>query len=162
MSLNAIVYCDCVERQRLRVPHPRPELLFIDDTGYPDIRSDDPHDEALHDQWEAQKPCLHEHFHLVEHWLGNVASVGEIRQKLKQLSENPSTEYPILTSKVVYSGSHSGDFLAGEEVVRLKDEVARLRKMVEASADASQWNDFLLKLEDLVDGSVSVNKPISF
>ena len=144
------------------MPHPRPELLFIDDTGYPNIRSNDPHDEDLHDRWEAQNPCLHGHFHLVEHWLGNVGSVGDIRDKLEQLSQNPSTEYPILTSRVVYSGSHSGDFLAGEEVVRLRDEVARLRKVVKDSADAIQWNDFLSKLEDLVGGSLSVNKPISF
>jgi hypothetical protein len=162
MSLNAVVYCDCVERQRLKVPHPRPELLFIDDTGYPNIRSNDPHDEDLHDQWEAQNPCSHEHFHLVERWLGNVASVGEIRQKLEQLSEDPSSEYPVLTSKVVYDGSHSGDFLTGKEVVRLRGEVAGLRKIVEANADATQWDDFLSKLEDLVGGSLRVNKPISF
>jgi len=159
MSLNAIVYCDCVERQRLRVPHPLPELLFIDDTGHPDIRSNDPLDEDLHDQWEAQHPCSHEHFHLKEHWLGNVASVGQIRQELQQLSKD--LEYPVLMSKVIYNGSHSGDFLAGEEVVRLRDEIANFRN-VEAVAQTAEWNSFLSKLEELVIASLSVRKPISF
>ena len=162
MSLNAIVYCDCVERQRLRVPHPLPELLFIDDTGYPNIRSNDPHDEDLHDQWEAQNPCSHEHFHLVEHWLGNVASIGEIRQRLEQFCKNPSIEYPMVTSKVIYSGSHSGDFLGTEEVVQLKDEIARLRDIEDISSDGTQWASFLAKLEDLISGALSVRKPISF
>jgi hypothetical protein len=162
MSLNAVVYCDCVERQRLKVPHPRPELLFIDDTGYPNIRSNDPHDEDLHDQWEAQSPCSHEHFHLVEHWLGTVASVGEIRQKLEQLSENPSIEYPVLMSRIIYDGSHSGDSLGGEEIVHLRDEIARLRRIDNTGPDGTQWNDFLSKLEDLIKGSLNVRKPISF
>lgn len=162
MSLNAIVYCDCVERQRLKVPHPLPELLFIDDTGYPNIRSSNPRDEDLHDRWEAQSPCSHEHFRLVEHWLGNVESVGEIRQYLEQLTEGRSIEYPILASKVIYNGSHSGDFLAVDEVLRLGDEIVLLRKIEKPSADATQWDDFLSKLEDLVGGSLSVRKPISF
>lgn len=161
MSLNAIVYCDCVERQRLRVPHPLPELLFIDDTGYPNIRSNNPHDEDLHDQWEAQNPCSHEHFHLVEHWLGNVASVGEIRKKLEELSENPLVEYPVLASKVIHNGSHSGDYLGGDEVISLRDEIARLRR-VKAGVAGNPWDDLLSKLENLAGASLSVRKPISF
>lgn len=160
MSLSAIVYCDCVERQRLMVPHPLSDLLFIDDTGYPNIRSDDPNDQLLHDQW-AQNPCLHEHFHLVEHWLGNVAWIGELRQELEQVSENFGIEYPMLKTKVIYNGSHSGDFLVGEEVVRLRDEIARFRK-VEAGVGDSPRDELFSKLEDLIAASLKVSKPISF
>jgi hypothetical protein len=95
------------------------------------------------------------------HWLGNVASVGEIRQKLEKLSENSLVEYPVLASKVIYNGSHTGDYLGGDEVIRLRDEIARLRK-VEAGMEGDPWDDLLSKLEDLVGAALSVRKPISF
>ena len=161
MSLTATVYCDCVEKQRLRIQHPVPELLFIDDAGYPQIRSSDPHYEDLHDQWEAQNPCSHEHFRLVDHWLGNVASIGKIRQKLEELSENASMKYPIVTSKVIYNGSHSGDFLAHDEVVHLRNELTHLRKL-NAGLKTAHWDDFLSKLEELVSASLRIGKPIAF
>ena len=102
----------------------------------------------------------HEHFRLVEHWLGNVASIiGELRRKLEQVSENYRSEYPILTTKVIYNGSHSGDFLVGEEVVRLRDEIARLRK-VETAVGDSPRDDLFSKLEDLIEASLKVSKPI--
>src|SRR5215475_8135307 len=111
MSLTGTVYCDCVENNRLRIAHPLPNLLFIDDSGYPNIRSAEFDQEILHDKWEAQNPCFHQGFRLVEYWLGNVASIGQIRNKIEKLSKSTSTPYSILSSKVIYNGSHSGDFL---------------------------------------------------
>ena len=79
MGLNAVVYCDCVEKGRLTRPHPRPDQLFIDERGAPDISSDDPRDIEAHDRWESLRPCEHERFWLIECWLGNVSVIGSIR-----------------------------------------------------------------------------------
>jgi hypothetical protein len=160
MSLTGTVYCDCVEKNQLRIPHPLPELLFVDESGYPNIRSSDPHQEVLHDNWEAQNPCSHSGFRLAEYWLGNVASIGQIREKIDKLSQLTKTSSRILTAKVIYSGSHSGDYLTPSEVVELGDELASMQKM-ESSKDP-QLNEFVRKLEDLINKAMSVGKPIAF
>ena len=160
MSLNAVVYCDCVEQGRVTIPHPRPDLLFIDETGSPGISSDDPGDIEAHDRWESLRPCEHERFWLIERWLGNISLIETIRSLLKQQSSNPARDYPVLFSKVIYEDSHSGDFLTTDAVQHLSDEVSRLSKLV--NADNTTQVEFLRKLTDLIRASLSVNKPISF
>lgn len=163
MGINAVVYCDDVEKGRLRIPHPLPHLLFIDETGCPNISSDNPQDIYLHDQWEGKSPCPHKHFWLVERWLGNASLIDRIRELVERVAEEPLLEYPILWSKVIYNGLHSGDFLRIEEVSHLDNELNRLRKVESISGDDQiLFNDFLSKLEDLVRASLSVKKPITF
>jgi hypothetical protein len=163
MSLNAVVYCDCIEKGRVTKPHPRPDLLFIDEKGAPDISSTDPLEIEAHDRWESLRPCQHEHFWLIEHWLGNVSLIGSIRAFLQQYSSDPAREYPVLWSKVIYDGSHTGDFLTIDAVRELSDEMDRLSSMEHlTTSDTSPLVELLRKLNDLVRASQSVNKPISF
>jgi hypothetical protein len=162
MSVNAVVYCDCVERGRLTTPHPRPDLLFVDEKGAPDISSNDPRAIEAHDRWESLRPCEHEHFWLIERWLGNVALIGSIRALLKQYSTDPAVEYPVLWSKVIYDGSHSGDFLTSDTVQQLSDEVDRLTRMENHHADTGPLMELLRKLGELVQASLSVKKAIAF
>lgn len=163
MSLNAVVYCDCVEKERVTIRHPRPDLLYIDERGCPDISSDDSQAVESHDRWESLRPCPHEHFWLIQRWLGNVSSIGLIREFLQESSSQPAEQFPVLWSKVIYSGSHTGDFLNNDDVLRLGDEVDRLSK-VHGPFDAAPvfLESFLCKLRELVSASASVNKPISF
>ena len=163
MSLNAVVYCDCIEKGRVTIPHPRPDRLFIDETGSPEISSADSWDIAEHDRWESLRPCQHEHFWLVEQWLGNTSAIGSIRAVMKHYSSDPAREYPVLWSKVIYDGSHSGDFLTNEDVVRLEDEVNRLSRTEGlTSRETPLLAEFVSKLRELVRASLSVKKPISF
>lgn len=163
MSLNAVVYCDCIEKGRLKIPHPRPDLLFIDEMGAPDISSTDPLDMEAHDRWESLRPCQHKNFWLIERWLGNVSLIGTIRSLLKQYSSDPAHEYPELWSKVIYDGSHSGDFLSTDDVRQLSAEVVRLNGMDHILASGTtSLVELLRKLEELIQASLSVNKPISF
>ncbi|MCA1600078.1 MAG: hypothetical protein LC776_00050 [Acidobacteria bacterium] len=161
MSLNAVVYCDCVEKGRLTIPHPHADLLFINETGAPDISSTDPRDIEAHDRWESLRPCEHENFWLIERWLGNVSLVGSIRELLELNSSDPAHDYPVLWSKVIYDGSHSGDFLPNDTVQQLSAEVDRLN-VENHHDDATPLEELLRKLQDLVRASRSVNKPISF
>ena len=163
MSLTGVVYCDDVERGRLTILHPLPALLFIDETGCPNIASDNVGQLLLHDQWEAQHPCPHEHFWLVERGLGSVSAIGLIRELVQRVSKDPSLEYPVLWSKVIYNGSHSGDFLKPEQVVQLKNELDHFRGVGAISnQDKAELNSFLSPLEELIRASLGVNKPISF
>lgn len=162
MSLNAVVYCDCVEKGRLRTPHPRPELLFIDERGAPDISSNDPRDIEAHDRWESLGPCQHRQFWLIERWLGDISLIGSIRDLISHLSSDPAQEYPVLWSKVIYDGSHSGDFVPSNAVPQLSDEVDRLKRIEKHQVDKTALLELLRKLEELVQASGSVHKPISF
>lgn len=50
MGLDALVYCDCVEKGRLRIPHPFPKLLYTEENGSPEIKSKDPKKIAAHEK----------------------------------------------------------------------------------------------------------------
>lgn len=164
MSLRAVVYCDCVEKGLLRIPHPLPDLLSIDPSGCPAISSEDAADAKSHDRWEVQRPCPHDRFWLIERYLGNISSIGVIRQAIDGLSASDQRgRYPVLLSKVLYSGSHSGDFLTIEEVVRLRDELDHLRKTLDEQSDnRATLREFLSRMDELVCASLTVGKPISF
>ena len=66
MGLDATVFCNCVEKGRLEVPHPFPERLYIDEDGRPEIRVDDlPYQSVLsldeaHYAWLQSPPCKHQ------------------------------------------------------------------------------------------------------
>jgi hypothetical protein len=189
MGLDAFVYCDCVEKGRLKSPPPFPELFHVDPSGFPSLRSTDEASERAHDAWEASSPCPHPYFNLLHHRLGNIAAIQWVRQALNQVFPDPEKEYPILRLKVVYSGSHGGDFLNLDEVRALKKELKALRsvdlagiKLTQgelvftpdgetvdktrwATAHEDEWaflRGVFSKLEELVEASLSVGKPIAF
>src|SRR5260370_42643772 len=123
MGLDATVYCNCVETGQLTTPHPYPGLLYIDSSGCPEIRSDDEEKQYAHDQWQVDSPCRHEACMLVHHYIGNTARVANLRRNASELSADPEREYPIIWTKVIYSGTHCGDWLDHEQVVALEAEV---------------------------------------
>ena len=41
MGLDAFVFCDCYEKGELLEPPPRPELVYITETGRLECKSDD-------------------------------------------------------------------------------------------------------------------------
>jgi hypothetical protein len=164
MGLDACVYCNCFERDLLREPPPYPELLRLADDGAPEIRSDSLAKDLAHDEWEARGPCPHPGFVLVQHRIGNIALVGLLRAEITRLAEMHSLNLPILRDKVVYSGSHSGDWLSLEDVRALESEVGQLRGVCSTLSDdkRSYVFQFLDQLSDLISASQSVHKPVSF
>jgi hypothetical protein len=189
MGLDAFVYCDCVEKGQLKSPPPFPEHFHVDPSGFPSLRSTDEGSERAHDAWEASSPCPHPSFKFLHRRLGNIAAIQWVRQALHQVSQDPQKEYPILRLKVVYSGSHAGDFLNLDEVRALKQELKALRtvdlvgiKLTQGelvfspdgrTVDKTRWETaheaeweflrgFFSKLEELVEASLNVGKPIAF
>ena len=59
MGLDAVVFCNCVEMKRLKVPHPFPKLLYVESNGSPEIRSQNRAKVDRHDEWMALPPCRH-------------------------------------------------------------------------------------------------------
>src|SRR5438874_462618 len=110
MSLDAAVYCDCMERGRLRtLPHPD-WRVYVDESGARFGRTDDLEVGLAFDRWDADA-CEHEDGTLLHHWLGNIAGISLIRDTLSQFPER----FSLILSKVVYNGTHCGDYLSVDQ-----------------------------------------------
>lgn len=126
MGLDACVYCDCVEKELFKIPHPLPHLLLVDEAGCLCIASGNEAEQNLHEEWNWKHPCPYEDFVLIHHRLGNISLVDLIRHMMKAISKHPSSEFPIIWSKAIYSGCHCGDFLTNDDVYQLQKELSLL------------------------------------
>lgn len=165
MGLDAWVWCNCVETGQLVTPHPFPELLIVHESGAPEINSDDIEKVTAHDEWMYGSPCRHEDCTLLHHRIGNMSLVAGLRKAVSDLSDDAAAEYPVLWSEVIYSGIHCGDWLKVEEVKELKTELDRLgsRDLTQIDAEDAQFlRGFLQRIDELIEASLSVNKPIVF
>ena len=167
MGLDAMVFCDCVEKGCLTVPHPYPRLLHIASNGSPEIRSKDPIKVDEHDKWMNLPPCKHEAMMLDGSNLGNAGSISQLYEILSGVMTGHGRTYPVLLGKVVYSGTHCGDHLAVSDVRRLSTELDRLKMAIPSATalsgeDARQIALAIKKLRRLVKTALAVNKPIAF
>ena len=170
MGLDARVFCDCIEKGRLHTPHPFPEWLIVGENGEPDVRTEDlPSTQAeaildAHLAWEWTSPCDHKECVWLHHRLGNIGLVALLRQAVGFLAWNDA-DFFVLRFNVLYSGIHSGDFLNRDQVELLAGEICELQKRDWSKLngpDADFLRDFLARLNELIEASRAVNKPIAF
>lgn len=167
MGLEAMVFCDCVEKGRLAVPHPYPQMLSIASNGSPEIRSKDPVKVEAHDNWMDLPPCKHEQMMLEGCELGNMSFISDLRSLLSGILKKRGQACPVLLGKVLYSGTHTGDHLTVRDVRRLSNELDLLKgAQLSAAAlpgdDARQIALAMRELRRLVKTALAVNKPIAF
>ena len=111
------------------------------------------------DQWLLLRACEHESGILLHHYLGNIWTIGVIRDELEQDAEL----FPIILTKVVHNGIHAGDYLSLDDVDKLADELTRLTKFHADNLDVTKIvRQFHRQMSELVTASRSVGKPISF
>ncbi len=171
MGLDAQVFCDCIEKGRLRTPHPFPERLYVDvdEDGRPEVRVNDLPEaysvvEQAHDEWLLNSPCEHGKCVLVAHYLGNIGLVAALRGAVDLLL-NDQTDVPVLRQKVIYSGIHCGDRLNRDQVELLAPELRELEQRDWSKLkrhDAALLRDFITQMNELIAASRSVEKPIAF
>ena len=144
MGLHAVVYCDCFERGKVRELPPQPELVYVEPSGQVSFKWDAPNaDQHRFYDWLA-KACDHGPMgELVFHRLGNISLM--------------------LLAKVLYDGTHGGDYLGLEEVSAVAAEVAALR----AVSDTQPHNEALIRgferqMSELVEAAQRLAKPIAF
>lgn len=155
MGLDGSVACDCIEKGTAKLPESLAGLVKIDeDTGTPYLDSKDRKLRETWSKWQASRPCPHERFTLLTHRLGNAASIGRLRKLLAEEARDPAAEWPLLWSRVLYSGVHSGDALAVGDVGKLQAELRR--------HSPSSDRDLFARLEALLEASLRVGKPIRF
>jgi hypothetical protein len=167
MGLDAVVFCDCVEKGRLRVQHPYPRLLYIARNGSPEIRSKDPGKVDQHDKWMDLPPCEHEGMMLPGAYRASANHISHLNRIFSSVLRKHGKACPVLLGKVLYSGTHCGDHLAMRDVRMLSNELDRLKEAI-LSATALSGEDTRLgasairELRELVKIALSTNKPIAF
>jgi hypothetical protein len=159
MGLDATVYCNCYETNRLKELPPYADLVFVTRDGSLDCKSEDLDKLLEFDQWSFHRACEHENGVLLHHRIGNIALVNLLRNELSR----EAGKFPILLQKILYSGTHAGDYLSLDVVENLKKELDYLAGLV--CSDERSHNfvvDFRQQLIELVEAALEVRKPISF
>jgi len=121
MGLDACVYCDCLEKGRLRNPLPATVSVKVGEDGYPVVVKGNEEIHVDHPDW-SDFACIHERRELLHYRLGNITLIGLLRGELAR----EASSFPILCQKVVYSGCHAGDRLTLPQIMELRDELLRL------------------------------------
>lgn len=159
MGLDASVWCDCFERNRLRSSPPAGCHLSVGKDGSLDCGSDDLDVQLAFDQWQQLEACEHEDGYLLSHYIGNIALVASLRAELGRWPD----QFPMLLSRVIYNGVHAGDYIPAEQVSQLLPELAKLADVHCTEPDMEQFmRRFELQMRELVDAALRVEKAIVF
>jgi len=146
MGLDAAVY-----KQLNELPFTKEELRFISldpRTGQVDFE-----DAALFRTW-------HNKIKAAEKRIGNIALVDLLRAEIEKIL-GPSSSETLLISRVLYSGTHSGDMILVDDLFSLKQEFALIRGLAE-NCISPQLENFLADMEELIAASERNSNPIVF
>ena len=146
MGLDAAVY-----RRLGEMPFTKEDLRFIavdQRTGQVDFE-----DAVLFRTWSDKVKAA-------EKRLGNMARVDLLRSELEGLLGHSSSQ-TLLISKVLYSGTHSGDIISKEDLVPLRNEIALVRG-ISGPQISSDLKAFLADMEELIAASEKHGNPIVF
>lgn len=154
MGLSATVHCDCFERGLLRTPPPAGARPSVEADGSLVCNSDEFAVQLAFDAWLHNAACAHEDGRLRHEDLGNLSRVATVRQRLAREPQR----YPLLLSRVVYDGSHTGDWIAREHLPDLAAELASLP----IDDDDGDLADFQRSMQALCAAALRTDKPIVF
>ena len=158
MSLDAFVRCTCIRDGKAKA-HPLPDRLTFDEAGKPTLTGDPSEDEwEAHDQWLGES-CEHEGY-LVSEALGNITRVGNLRSFLRHLQGKPGPRFPMLLTKVLYDGTHTGDWISSEHAEKLLKEVNTVLHSSDILADSEK--EFFNNMKRLCEASMQTGNPIMF
>jgi hypothetical protein len=166
MGLDACVYCDCVEKNRLKKPHPYPRQLYVAKNGSPAIRSVDSDKIDSHDTWMEKAPCKHDEMTVASAHLGSAGFIQTLSDTLTGVASH-LPPCPILMRKVLYSGTHTGDSLSPLQVLRLVNELQQLKAAELRAAGLSTEQiepirSLIAELNRLAKAALKLEKPIAF
>ena len=157
MALHAVVYCNCYETGKMRTKPPRPEIVCVLDDG--SLSTPDLEDFSGFYKWLKGYPCDHKNGWAVFHSIGNIAGISFLREQLSKNSDN----FPIVLSKILYNGTHTGEFIPVEMVEGLRTEINQLRDVhLRDPEEEKMLRTFQDQMLELICGSLEMGKPISF
>lgn len=160
MGLDATVYCNCYEQGLLRTPPPPNITLILGPDGglsYADSITDE--DYFAFCSWLRNDACDHRDGVFLHHRLGNIALIALLRNELSRESDT----FPILLRRVLYSGTHAGDYIPASDLFSLNHEVEKLNYFQCQNPDSISFVEyFTCQMRQLSDAATALGKPISF
>ena len=158
MTLDGFVRCTCIRDGKAK-PHPFPDRLAFDDSGMPYLTGDPTEEEyEAHDEW-MNDSCEHQGY-ILSHFLGNIWRIKNLRDFLKGLQGSPGPKFPILLEKVVYDGTHTGDWIPTKQVPKLLKEVETVLQSSDILADSEK--EFFNNVKELCEASIATKNPLMF
>jgi hypothetical protein len=157
MALDAFVYCDCFEKDNLRCNPPGGLTLKIASNG--DITCDAPTEREwmAFATWKQEKACLHPGMILKHFRLGTDTQINRLRE---QLAKKERSRYPILFNQILYSGTHTCDWLPLPVLPQLTEELKQLNP--DRTPEGETIRHLKIQLAELIIVAQMVNKPICF
>ena len=152
--------CDAIAfRDGKAKPHPFADRLIFDERGEPSLSGDvSEKDWERHDRWLGES-CEHNGF-VVGESLGNITLANHLRDFLRGLQGDPAPRFPLLLKKVVYDGTHTGDWIGSKEAVRLLQEVDTVLHSSDILSEAEKG--FFTSMKRLCEASIATGNPIVF
>jgi len=159
MTLDAAVYCDCFAKGLIKEsPSTLWQLTYAPD-GSLTCDSEDLETLLAFDAWWLDRACEHKGGVVVHHYLGNIALINCLREELK----TDVKRYPLLLERVLYSGTHAGDYIPVELLESLSEEVKRLvLHECREKKNAAYVHHFQEQMMELLQAAMRLQKPISF
>jgi hypothetical protein len=158
--VHATVYCDCYERGRVHKSPPQPEYVYVEPFGQVGFKWDAPNADQFQFYGWLAEACEHGPMGaLVFHRLGNIALIGFLRERLAETHAH----FPVLLTKVLYSGTHGGDYLTLDDVSALGAEIKLLKTIHgRKEGDEEPIREFERKMFELFEAAQRIGKPICF
>jgi hypothetical protein len=140
VGLNAVVYR---KREHLQLGPDEEHATPIPETG--EVYFEDP---------KLDRKYLHKR-EAVTRRLGNITAISILRAELSKLIGPESS----LERTVLYSGTHSGDFISIRDLGQLSAELRRVR---ETGHSSPLMREFTSALEELIQAAKEEGNPIVF
>jgi len=93
--------------------------------------------------------------------LGNITAIMWVRDEIEKLLPSLRRN-SILLRKVVYDGTHSGDFIPVEDLPALKRELSVVRQRVTPNRVSDLLHEFLDSMDELIAAAEQQGNPIVF
>lgn len=157
MALDAFVYCDCFEKDNLRSNPPGGLKLKVAPNG--DVTCDAPTDHQwfAFSAWKQEKACTHQGMILKHHRLGTATILDPLRAELEKTDPE---RFPILLENILYSSTHTCDWIPLRALPQLTEELSQLDCQTVRSAEALRH--LKIQLAELVIAAQMAHKPICF
>jgi len=142
MGLDAVVYKN---REVVDLGRHASQALVVPETG-----------EIYFDEQQFYRDYPKGHFEAVRFRIGNVAAVAELLDEVRKLAGSNS----FIETRVLFSGSHSGDTIATRELAPLAREVEALSDPNLSKSPGLE--ELLRQLKGLIQAAQTHGNPIVF
>ena len=125
-----------------------------------EVTCDAPDDSSWHafNAWKLGKACLHQGMILARHRLGTTGVINLFRTELQK----DALRFPILLEKVVYSGTHTCDWIPLELLPQLTQELKHVNPDAAQAPLADALRLFKIQIAELIIAAQLSRNPICF